>query len=717
MLEDIRPIEIVKLAERLHANTLVLFARDGWGKAFYHSKVYPPHHKMKDDFLREVVKYAKRKNIKVVVMVAHTSNKWLYREHSDWVQRNIKGEIIALDGIPLNINVEDYEWPLICLNSPFKEIMLVEVEEVLKYDVNGIMLDSFRYQPDLERACYCNYCRRKFKEETGYDLPSKQDWNSIEWRTAWEWRYRVVLDRIREVKAKLKQLSRNSIPLIYNSHPAGWSGRTARIVEELRDTLDVVFAECSEVDHEPPGFLIEMTKLSQALSGGRPIWTSRNYFHTYRSPTASTPIALKQGMWEIFAAGGSPLVLIFLSAYIQDKRLLDVIAEVYAKIERIEEYVEDAEPVRHVAVVFSNNTRDWYGRDKPEYYTDEVRGFFYAHLYSNIPVDFIADTDIEYSKLRQYKCLILANTACMSSTQAKEIERYVRDGGGVVATYQTSLYSEKGYERYDFLIHDLIGGHYYGLKKASWSYTELVCNHPVTENMNTKLVLWGDISYDFEDSRVKSNLAYYTLVKLSNGVMVARVVDVVSEYGFEYILGKSPPPAWKGTDTPAIITNCSNGGRVVYFAGQLGRMFWRTGLPEYQKLMLNATKWVSQESTPFKTNAPETVRVIMYRTKDDSRIIVHIVNQTTNQRILLRPISSLKYRTPRYSGPVAVHPPRQLIPVYNIKLRIMVKRDVKYRVCDILNGREIGYRREGREIMFTIDKLEDYKFIVIEQIR
>lgn len=716
MLENLNPREIVELAEKLHANTLVLFARDGWGRAFYPSKIYPIHHKVKGDFLREIVKYAREKRIRVVVMIAHTSNKWLYREHSDWAQRNIRGEVIALDSIPLNVSVEDYEWPLICLNSPFREIVLTEVEEVLKYNVDGVMLDSFRYQPDFERACYCSYCRRKFREDTGYDIPLREDWNSIEWRTAWEWRYRVVVDRVREVKAKLEQLSNDSIPLIYNSHPAGWSGRTARVVEELRDTLDIVFAECSEVDHEPPGFLIEMTKLSQALSGGKPVWTSRNYFHMYRSPTATTPVALKQGIWEIFAAGGSPLVLIFLSAYIQDRRLIDVVAEVYKRIERVEEYVDDVEQVRYVAVVFSNNTRDWYGRSKPEHYTDEVRGFFYANLYSNIPVDFIVDSDITYSRLKQYKCIVLANTACMSEVQARELERYVVDGGGLVATYQTSLYTERGYERYDFLIHSLIGGHYYGLKRTSWSYIKLLYNHPVVKNIDTKLILWGDMDYDFKSSRVESDLAYHTLVKLYSGVSLAKIVDSISDYGFEYTLGKSPPPAWRSVDTPAIIVNYSGKGRIVYFTGQLGRMFWRTGLPEYHKLILNAVMWVSQENPPFKTNAPETVRILMYRAKDNSRIIFHIVNQTVNQRILLRPVGSPKYRTPGYSGSVAVHPPRQLIPVYNIELRVGVGEG-KYRVYDAIEGREIKYRREGEEIVFTIDRIEDYKLIVLDSIR
>ena len=714
MLEEIKPQELVDLAEKLHADTLVIFARDGWGRAFYQSKVYPPHPKMRNDFLKEIMEHARNKNIKVVVMIAHTSNKWLYREHPDWIQRNIEGDIITLDSIPSDINVEDYEWPLACLNSPFREIILSEVEETLEYDVDALMLDSFRYQPDFERACYCDYCKREFKKKTGYDLPSKQDWNSIEWRTAWEWRYNVVVERIKEIKEKIKQMGKYDIPLIYNSHPAGWSGRIPKIVEKAREHLDVIFAECSEVDHEPLGFLTEMTKLSQALSGGKPVWTSRNYFHIYRSPTATTPEAIKQGIWEIFASGGSPLVLIFLSAYIQDKRLLNTIAEIYSKIEKIEEYMEDTEPVKHTAVVFSCNTRDWYGRDHPEPYTSEVRGFFYAHLYSNIPVDFIADSDIVYDKLKQYKCVILANTACLSNSQTEEIRKYAKNGGGVVATYQTSLYNEKGYERYDFTLQDLIGGHYYGIKKIPWSYIKLVREHDIVKSLSTELILWGDMSYEFKNTRVEEGLAYHVLVSPYTGVPIAKVVDVINDYGFEYTLGKSPPPAWRETETPAIMVNELPSGKVVYFTGQLGRMFWRTGLSEYQKLIINTTKWASKGGLPFETNAPETVRILMYKTKDQERIVIHLVNQTVNQRILLRPTGGSKYKTPGYSGSVAVHPVRQVIPVYNIRIKVPVKEPEKIKVYSPLEDKEIQYKVEREHIVINVDKLEDYKLLVIE---
>jgi len=715
MLESIKPKEIVDLAKKLHANTLVIFARDGWGRTFYKSKVYPAHPKARNDFLKEIVEYAKNQDVKVVVMIAHTSNKWLYREHPDWVQRTINGEVIALDSIPVKTSVEDFEWPLACLNSPFKDIILKEVEETLAYNVDALMLDSFRYQPDLGRACYCKYCKEQFKKDTGYELPTKQDWNSIEWRKAWEWRYSIVAKRIKEIKKKMKELSRTNIPLIYNNHPAGWGGRTARIVEELRDTLDVVFAECSEVDHEPMGFLIEMVKLTQALSGGKPTWASRNYFHMYRPPTATTPTAIKQGILEIFIAGGSPLVLIFLSSYIQDKRLLDVIAQEFSRIERIEDYMDDVEPLRYVGVVFSSSTRDWYGKDKPEPYTSEVRGFFFANLYSNIPVEFIVSPDIRYEELRKYKCIILANTACISDEQAKEIERYVVNGGGLIASYQTSLYTEKGNERYDFALSNLIGAHYYGLLKVPWSYIQLEKDHAITEGIGTKLILWGDMSYEFKNTRTEGDLAYHVLTRNVKGETIARIAQALGEYGYEYTLGKSAPPPGNTLDSPSIITNIIGKGRVVYFTGQLGRMYWRTGLPEYQTLIINSIKWASNAKPPIITNAPETVRVIAYRSKDNTRIIIHLLNQTTNQRILLRPTGSSKYKLPGFSENVAMHPPRTIIPVHNIEVAINNVNMDNYVVYEPLTNTKIEYKIKERTLTFTIKELQDYKLIVIEK--
>ncbi|RLF01573.1 MAG: hypothetical protein DRJ59_05775, partial [Thermoprotei archaeon] len=111
--------DIVDLAKRLNANTIILFARDAWGRAYYKSKVALMNSKLRGrDLIEEVVREAKKEGIKVVVMVGHTTNPALYSKHPEWSQRRLNGEVISMDKNPSNLK-EKPRWPLMCLNSPF----------------------------------------------------------------------------------------------------------------------------------------------------------------------------------------------------------------------------------------------------------------------------------------------------------------------------------------------------------------------------------------------------------------------------------------------------------------------------------------------------------------------------------------------------------------------------------------------------------------------
>ena len=63
-------------------------------------------------------------------------------------------------------------------------------------------------------------------------------------------------------------------------------------------------------------------------------------------------------------------------------------------------------------------------------------------------------------ELAGFKVLVLANVALMSDAQAEAVRRFVRDGGGLIATHETSLFDEKGRRRADFALADVLGVHY-----------------------------------------------------------------------------------------------------------------------------------------------------------------------------------------------------------------------------------------------------------------
>ncbi len=708
--------EIVGLAEKLGANVLVIFARDPWGRTYYKgATVGPVHPKMKGDIVREAIEAGREKGIRVILMIGHTANQYLYRLHSDWAQVNRNGEVILLEHVPYEATHYEPEWPQLCINSPFIEHIKEEIKETLELDPDALFLDSFRYQPDIERACYCQWCQRKFREEYGYDMPREPRWADSRWKNLWEWRYRVIVERIRELYEEVKEKAPDKL-FMYNSHPGGWAGRTNRVVEMARDYIDVVFAECSEADHQPPGFITEMVKITKAMAGGKPVWASRNYFHLYRTASSTTPLAIRQGLRESIIAGGSPWLLVFSSSYKQDPSYLEAAKTVFEEHKKIEEYLEDAEPLYYAGIVISNTTRDHYGRDHPDRYVDEVRGFYYALVHGHLPVQFIAERDLlDIDVLRRYKIIILANTVCMESGIARTIEKYVEEGGNIIATYITSTRNGNCIRTYEFQLRNVLGVEFLGVLRQPWSYVVVSRkNHPVFHGIDKEIILWGDMSYEFQRTRVTPTLGKQAITRLLTGEELAHIGLPSGVWGYEYTLGRSPPPYIAKSDRPSIVYNRYGEGKSIYYAGQLGRHYWRTGLPEYQKLILNSIKYLAGEP-PVTVEAPETLAVEPY--KQGERIIIHLLNHTYNQRIQSIGIGKIRQPLPPYSSAESVHPPREVIPLYNIVVKIRdIEQYTKYKVFLPLREKDLDYRIRGGELVFTLDKIPEYDVIIIEPV-
>ncbi len=713
-IEGLRGYDLVKMAKELHANVLVIFARDGWGRLLYSGgRLGPRHPKMAGDIVREAVEEGRRLGIKVIAMVAHTANQWVFRKHSEWAQVNAKGEVILLEHVPLEERGYEPEWPQLCINSPYMEYLKEEVKEVLSLGIDGVFLDSFRYQPDFERACYCSWCRRRFKEETGLEMPEKPDWGDSRWRRLWDWRYRVVINRIRELRNIVKSVNNEAL-FMYNSHPGGWAGRTNRVVEEGRDYLDAVFAECSEVDHQPPGFITEMVKLTKAMLGhGKTVWASRNYFHLYRTVSPTTPLNIRQGLREAIIAGGSPWALIFSNSYVQDRSALKAVEEVFKEHEVIEEYLDGAESLKYAAVAVSNETRDHYGRDSPEDYVDEVRGFYYALKHAHIPVDFIAGRDLSDPEvMSRYSVIILANTACLRSRVFHEVKEFVKGGGGLVATYLVSTMDEEGVSRHEFGLRDVLGVRLKGMLKLPWTYVVIRdSSHPVFKGVARAPILVGDMSYSFSRERVAGDMAWHAMIDCL-GRELARVALPASEWGFEYTLGRSPPAISSVTELPAVTEYSLGNGKSLYFTWQVGRHYWRVGLPAFLKLIVNAVEYVGGEP-PVSVDCPETVNVEYQR--QGERILVHLLNQTYNQRILSIGTGSTKQPLPGYSTSCAVHPPREVIPVSNVRVVARLEDAGRYRVkLPLRPGLRVECRVEGNSLTAVVPVITEYELLVIE---
>ena len=67
----------------------------------------------------------------------------------------------------------------------------------------------------------------------------------------------------------------------------------------------------------------------------------------------------------------------------------------------------------------------------------------------------LTEHDLEDADLQGIRVLVLPNVACMSPRAAEVVRRFVAAGGGLIATFETSLYDENYQRRPDSALADL----------------------------------------------------------------------------------------------------------------------------------------------------------------------------------------------------------------------------------------------------------------------
>jgi hypothetical protein len=161
-----------------------------------------------------------------------------------------------------------------------------------------------------------------------------------------------------------------------------------------------------------------------------------------------------------------------------------------------------------------------------------------------------------HKRLDGFKVLVLANEACMSDEQVEAVRRFVKAGGRLVATYETSRYDEKGNPRPDFGLADVFGCHFERILP------------PVKRELQLGLLLKREIGMAASD-RVSSLLSSAHAKEPHVAVRLEGGIRAWAEWRAESSGGKP---------IPAVHRHGSGSGSVTYVPGrwdalQCGRPF------------------------------------------------------------------------------------------------------------------------------------------------
>ena len=373
------------------------------------------------------------------------------------------------------------------------------------------------------------------------------------------------------------------------------------------------------------------------------------------------------------------------SATLHDKRWLPVVEELYTWHYRNEQYLRNTESLARVAMVYSQQSGHFYGgSNAAEKVENHTLGYYQALIESRIPFQMVHDGLLDAGHIDRYKVLILPNIAALSSGQCDQLRAYVKRGGSIVATYETSLYDEWGKRRADFGLADLFGASYDGKVEARMQNSYLTLEtDPATGRRHPILAGLEDAERIINGaSRVvtKANTAY-TNPPLT---LIPSYPDLPMEEVF---------PRVPKTDIPEVFVREYGAGRVVYFPWDIDRIFWEVLSLDHLKLLRNAVEWAANEPHPVSVKGPGVLDVTVFRQQHS--MTVHLVNLTNPMMM---------------KGPL-----REFIPSPPQEVTIRLPQGEKAaRVKLLVNNHAPRVRQANGTVTLTIPSIRDHEVVAID---
>ncbi len=115
------------------------------------------------------------------------------------------------------------------------------------------------------------------------------------------------------------------------------------------------------------------------------------------------------------------------------------------------EHYREVDDVADAALLYSYATMG-FNNDRPQ-----VSFMLYGQALIQAKVPFAIVYNEHLKDLSKYRVLVLADQECLGDDKLELIRNFVRNGGGLVATEQTSLFTERRLRKPDFGLKDLFG--------------------------------------------------------------------------------------------------------------------------------------------------------------------------------------------------------------------------------------------------------------------
>ncbi len=645
----------LNLFQRGHADGVCLSA--GGSVAFYPSKLVL-HHRAKylgdRDLFGDMVKGCRALNLRIIARIdPHAMAEDVFAAHPEWAACTEDGKPRRHWAAP--------DMYVTCQNGGFMfELMpqvLTEITE--RYAPDGF----FGNRWDGAGMCWCANCRTQFRAATGLDLPRSNETDEAVTRAYAAWnkdrrwaQYTAWNDAVKAVK------------------PDGFFAPNYGMNDPRAEIPMVTIDRQGRNGFVPLWINGKNAKLARSVIGNTPVaglFAIGIEDETYRfkdSAQAGPEIAawVHAGM----AHGFRPWLCKF-NAHVIDPRWIPTVEKLYDWHWRSEKYLRNTGNLARVAVVHSLQSQTV---EKAKYDAAQ-NGYCQALVEARVPYEIVDERLLDQAS--RFRVLVLPNVMALSDKQCAQLRDFVRKGGRVVATGETSLYDEAGRRRANFGLSDLFGCDFAGKidEPVKNSFFTVRPPHPLVRGLE-------------DTPRVVATSQRIHVAPHDNTLQPLTLVPSYPDLPMERLVMVEPETA-----IPTVFCRAFGKGRVVYFPSNLDGMFWDRMLGDHLTLLANAVAWAADEPSPLTVTGAGLIDVAYWR--QEKSLAVHLVNMTNPMAL---------------KGPL-----REIIPAgpFEVSLRLPAG-STPHAVTLLESGEPADTRRDGDRLVVQVPRISLHEVVAVD---
>lgn len=415
-----------------------------------------PEEKLKA--IREITEKAHSVNNKTFVYIAglecitsDAENKehTFFKDHPDWVQRDINGRPAMFGGNDAFwIDEGDEDVWISPYAAEWRKIYMQRVREIAATGIDGIYVDIPYWMTHFEGwentwASFDDYTVAAFKQETGLNarediqLGNYDDPGFIKWII---FRIQTLTDFMEEIDRNIKEVN-PECKTIAEIYP-GIGEEAVRVgadVYQMYDVVDVIAHEYSEGEYYASdrapldwyNYIIGMQTF-RAFAENKASWMLSYSWHDNEKVKPAEAIKSLFAS-QLFSGTNMWDVKGYVMSGTNDIETRKTVYEWVSKYEDM--FYSQRVPLQPVSIYFSDITRNYFSKD----FIDSYRGFLNLLIHSQIESQIVTPRTIE--KLSP-AILILPDVKCLSEDEINAFKRLAEKGTKFIVTGETGKYDE-----------------------------------------------------------------------------------------------------------------------------------------------------------------------------------------------------------------------------------------------------------------------------------